>query len=377
VIGNYTAVTYFTTTRKGPELAVIVPTYNERGNVALLVERVRQVLANLDFEIIFVDDDSPDGTHTAVKDIAKDDMRVRCLRRVGRRGLAGACIEGVLASSAPYVAIMDGDLQHDETLLPKMLNALRGGTELAVGSRYVPGTEAGNGLNRVRQWGSDVATSLARRALGINLSDPMSGFFMVRREKVEAVAGSLSREGFKILLDLVASSKVPLKTVEIPFLFKTRNSGVSKLDSAVTVQFLGLLVSKLTGGMVPLRFLMFAFVGATGLIVHLAALHTLNARFELAFGWSQLAATMIAMTFNFIVNNSFTYRDKRLKGVSFVIGLLTFYIVCSFGTLANVSVANLIHDYDASIPLLAGLAGAIMSSVFNYAATNALTWRNV
>ncbi len=368
---------YLTTIWNGPLLAVIVPTYNERNNVAFLIDRLRETLVDTAFEVIFVDDNSPDGTHAAVKALAVQDIRVRCLRRVGRRGLAGACIEGILASSAPFVAVMDGDLQHDETLLPKMLAELQNGADLVVGSRNLGTSPSGDGLNAVRQWGSDVATQMAQRALGIKLSDPMSGFFMVRRDKVEAVASSLSREGFKILLDLVASSKQPLKTVEIPFVFRSRIAGASKLDSLVTLQFLGLLVSKLTGGLVPLRFLMFATVGATGLMVHLTALYVLNERSGLNFAWSQFAATMIAMTFNFVLNNSLTYRDKRLKGFSFFIGLLSFYALCSFGTLANVSVASLIHGYDASIPLIAGLAGALMSSVFNYAATNALTWRNV
>ena len=210
-------------------------------------------------------------------------------------------IEGILASSAPFVAVMDGDLQHDEALLPKMLAELQNGADLAIGSRNLVDASSGEGLNAVRQWGSDLATGMAKRILGIELSDPMSGFFMVRRDKVEAVASSLSREGFKILLDLVASSKEPLKTVEIPFVFRSRNSGDSKLDSLVTFQFLGLLVSKLTGGLLPLRFLMFALVGATGLIVHLTALYILNERSGLGFAWSQFAATMIAMTFNFVL----------------------------------------------------------------------------
>lgn len=360
-----------------PELTIVVPTYKERDNVGVLVEKIARVLTDVAWEVVFVDDNSPDGTHEVVKALSRKDGRVRCIRRVGRRGLSGACIEGILSSSAPFTAVMDADLQHDETILPKMLAALREGADLAVGSRYVEGGSSGSGLSSVRQWGSDTATKLARDMLGVSLSDPMSGFFMVRREKVEGIVGSLSKEGFKILLDIVASSPEKLKTVEVPFTFRERLAGESKLDSLVTAQYLGLLFSKLTRGLVPVRFLMFAAVGASGVAVHLASLYVLHEMMKLGFEWSQFAATMIAMTYNYIVNNSLTYRDKRLKGVSFWIGLLSFYLVCSFGTLANVSVASWIHGYDANMPLIAGFVGAMMSAVFNYAATKALTWRDV
>ncbi|MBL8574625.1 MAG: glycosyltransferase family 2 protein [Hyphomicrobiaceae bacterium] len=358
------------------ELTIVVPTYKERDNAPVLIQKLDAALVGIAWEVVFVDDDSPDGTARVVKDLARQDPRVRCIRRVGRRGLAGACIEGMLASAAPYVAVMDADLQHDETVLPRMLEALRGGSDLAVGSRYVEGGSSGAGFNSIRQWGSDTATSLARRMLGIELSDPMSGFFMLRRELIEDIVPNLSKEGFKILLDIVASSPEKLKTTEVAFNFRERHSGESKLDSLVTAQYLGLLVSKMTGGLLPIRFLMFALVGLSGIAVHLVALTLFHSGLNFGFEWAQLIATVIAMTYNFVVNNAFTYRDKRLKGMAFWIGLLTFYAVCSFGTLANVSVASWIHGYDPA-PLLAGFVGALMSAVFNYAASKALTWRDV
>ncbi len=359
------------------ELTVVVPAYNERANVEPLIAKLTAALEGIAWEVIYVDDDSPDGTAQAAKAIGERDPRVRCIRRVGRRGLAGACIEGILSSSAPYVAVMDADLQHDETVLPRMLEALRSGADIAVGSRYVEGGSSGEGLNAIRQWGSDLATNLARRGLGVALTDPMSGFFMVRRDVVEGIAENLSREGFKILLDIVATSRNNLSVVEVPFTFRERLEGESKLDSLVTAQYLGLLVSKATRGLIPIRFLMFALVGASGVAVHLAALYALFEVLALGFAWAQLGATMTAMTYNYVLNNAFTYRDKRLTGLSFWVGLLTFYLVCSFGTLANVSVATWIHGYNETIPLIAGFVGALMSAVFNYAATKALTWRDV
>ncbi len=358
-----------------PELSVVVPTFKERANVPELVRRLDVTLAGIAWEAIFVDDDSPDGTWEVAKEISRRDPRVRCIRRVGRRGLSGACIEGMLSSAAPTVAVMDADLQHDETLLPEMLAAIRDGAELVVGSRYVEGGSQGDGFSKVRAWGSETATGLARRFLDIDLSDPMSGFFMVRRAKVEAVAGELSREGFKILLDIVASSPQPLKTVELPFTFRERQAGESKLDSLVTAEYLGLLVSKLSGGMVPVRFLMFLAVGASGIVVHLAALKVALHMFTTSFAWGEFVASVVAMTWNFLLNNQLTYRDRRLTGLDFVWGLLTFYVVCSFGTIANIGVANSLFEMADTGPWVAGFAGAVMSAVFNYAVSATLTWR--
>ncbi len=358
-----------------PELSIVVPTYKESANVPELVRRLAATLGGIAWEVIFVDDDSPDGTWRVAKDISLGDPRVRCIRRVGRRGLAGACIEGILSSAAPTVAVMDADLQHDETLLPKMLEAVRGGAELVVGSRYVEGGSQGDGFSRLRAWGSETATALARRFLDIDLSDPMSGFFMIRRAKVEAVAGLLSRDGFKILLDIVASSPEPLKTVELPFTFRERLAGESKLDSLVTAEYLGLLFSKLSGGVVPVRFLMFLAVGASGIVIHLAALKVALHMVELSFAWSEFAASIVAMTWNFMLNNQLTYRDRRLTGLRWLWGLLTFYMVCSLGTVANMGVATGLFDVVDTGPWIAGFAGAVLSAVFNYTVSAVFTWR--
>ena len=358
-----------------PELSIVVPTYKESANVPRLVELLDAALTGLAWEVIFVDDDSPDGTSQVAKKIAARDPRVRCIRRVGRRGLAGACIEGMLSSAAPVVAVMDADLQHDETILPKMYAAIQEGADLAVGSRYVDGGSSNEGLSAIRQWGSETATSLARRFLNIELSDPMSGFFMIRRNRVEGIAEHLSSEGFKILLDIVASSPDRLKTAEIPFTFRERTAGESKLDTLVTAEYLGLLFSKLSGGLVPVRFLMFLAVGASGIVVHLAALKIALHALSTTFAWGEFYASVVAMTWNFVLNNQLTYRDRRLTGLSFVWGLLTFYVVCSVGTIANMGVATGLFEMVDTGPWVAGFAGAVMSAVFNYTVSATLTWR--
>jgi dolichol-phosphate mannosyltransferase len=361
-------------TASTPALSVIIPTFNEVRNVPILVARLGEALKAIEWEVIFVDDDSPDGTAEAVRQIARTNPRVRCIRRIGRRGLAGACIEGMLSSSARAVAIMDGDLQHDEKLLPAMLEKIEAGADLAIGSRFVEGGSSEQGFSRVRQRGSAAATLLAQRLFGVTLSDPMSGFFMIDRAAFETLAPKLSTRGFKILLDILASSRGALKVVELPFVFGARQHGESKLDNMVVLEYLGLLLAKLSGDRISIRFILFALVGATGLAVHLLALHQALA-FAVPFNWAQTIAAFTAMTWNFFLNNQLTYRDKRLKGFAMVIGLVTFYVVCSVGTVANVGVATWVYGAQ---PLwwLAGTAGAIMGVVFNYAASSALTWRD-
>lgn len=359
-------------------LSVVLPTYNERDNLPVLLDRLDAALAGIAWEAIIVDDNSPDGTADVARAIAARDPRVRVIRRVGRRGLSGACVEGMLASSADYVAVMDADLQHDESLLPKMLAALsNGAADLAVASRHVEGGDVGTGLSAVRASGSGLANRLARVLLKVTLSDPMSGFFMIRRTEVERLAPGLSSQGFKILLDIVATARGSLRIVELPFVFRERLHGESKLDTLVALDFLGLVLSKLVGDLVSIRFLMFMLVGASGVVVHMAALFALMEAGGLSFQVAQTAATFVAMTTNFWLNNRLTYRDRRLRGLAALRGLLTFYVVCSVGVVANVGVASLVYQEDAGRILvgLAGLAGAVMGAVWNYAASSVLTWR--
>jgi dolichol-phosphate mannosyltransferase len=357
-----------------PQLSVIVPTFNERDNVTTLFRRLEAALTGVTFEVIFVDDNSPDGTWNVVRNLAAEDSRVRCIRRIGRRGLSGACIEGILASSAPCAAVIDADLQHDEIQLPKMLALLQAGkADLVVGSRYVEGGSA-DSFNKQRAGASALATEVARRVLGVKVADPMSGFFMIRRDRFEQLAPQLSTQGFKILLDIVATARGNLRTIEIPYSFGSRLHGESKLDSMVALDFLGLVLAKLTHDVVSLRFLLFAMVGSIGVIVHFAGLYTALAAFDLPFAKAQACGALAAMTSNFILNNFLTYRDQRLKGFAILRGLLLFYLVCSVGLLANVGVAFSVYDQEP-IWWLAGAAGALMGVVWNYAMSGLFVWR--
>ena len=356
------------------ELSIIVPSFNERDNVVALHRRLEATLAGVAWEVLFVDDNSPDGTWDVVRDLAQRDSRVRCIRRIGRRGLSGACIEGILASSAPYAAVMDADLQHDETQLPKMLSLLRSQeADLVVGSRYIEGYKS-EGFDKQRAGASALATEVARKILRVEVADPMSGFFMIRRDRFEQLAPQLSEHGFKILLDIVATARGTLRAVEIPYTFGARQHGESKLDSMVALDFLGLVLAKLTNDAVSLRFLLFATVGSIGLVVHLVTLFIALRLFKAPFAEAQASGAIVAMTSNFILNNFLTYRDQRLKGFAILRGLIAFYVVCSVGLLANVGVAFSVYDQQP-IWWLAGAAGALMGVVWNYAMSGLFVWR--
>ncbi len=356
------------------ELSVVLPTFKERGNVAELVRRLDAALAGISWEAIFVDDNSPDGTAELAKEIAGRDPRVRCIRRVGRRGLAGACIEGILSSSAPYVAVMDADLQHDEHVLAGMLETLRSGkVDLVAASRYIEGGSA-ESFDKSRGALSGLATTLTRKILEVPLSDPMSGFFMLRRDRFDPIAAHLSPAGFKILLDIVATAGPSLRVAEQSYVFGTREQGESKFNIQVGVEFLGLLLAKLTGDLVDPRFIFFALVGTVGLAVHLAALKITLLALPPSFTIAQSVATFIAMTSNFLLNNELTYRDRRLKGLSMLRGFIAFCLFGSVGALTNVGLASWLYTQEP-VWWVAGAAGALMGALWNFAMSSLFVWR--
>jgi dolichol-phosphate mannosyltransferase len=349
----------------GPQLTVVVPTRNEHDNVRPVYHALCRVLQGIDWEVIFVDDDSKDGTPEAVCRLANSDGRVRCIQRIDRRGLASAC-----------VAVMDADLQHDEQLLPRMLETLitEPHVDAVVGSRYVEHGSVGT-FSRQRAFLSGLATRIGRSVLQVPIADPMSGFFMVRREAFQGAMRRLSSIGFKVLLDILASSPRPLHVKEIPYNFRKRHAGESKFDALIGWEYIMLLADKVIGHIIPIRFFVFALVGGLGLVVHLAALWFCLNRMQLTFELSQAIATGIAIFGNFTLNNWLTYHDRRLTGWRFLRGLSSFALVCSFGAMANVGIATLLFSREHSVWWLAGLTGATMSVVWNYAVTSTFTWR--
>lgn len=355
------------------ELAIIIPVLNERDNVAPLVAALDHVLGGIDWEAIFVDDDSTDGTREAVAKVAATDRRVRLLHRIDRRGLSSAFIEGANASLAPFIAAMDGDLQHDERILPRMLQALRDGAEIAIGSRYVEGGGVGDWDAR-RAGLSSLATRLSQALLKVTVADPMSGFFMIRRETYDRAMRRLSAMGFKILLDLIASLPTPPRIVEVPYTFRARVAGDSKMNASVMLDYALLLLDKMLRQTVPVRFVLFAIVGLVGLAAHLAVLR-LGLDAGLGFTPAQAVATAFAIYGNFELNNVFTFGDLRLRGRRRLHGLVIFAAVCSVGALGNLGVADFLVGTSHEAWWVGGMAGAVMSLVWNYAVGATFTWR--
>lgn len=355
------------------DLAVVIPTLNERDNVPVLLARLDLALKDVSWEAIVVDDDSADGTAEVVHELAARYPNVRCLQRIGRRGLASACIEGMLATSADHLAVMDADLQHDPALLPRMLEIARStGVDVVIGSRFLPGSRRTR-FPGPRERRSMLGNRLANLMLEAKLSDPLSGFFVLRRPFFDRVAHSLSGQGFKILLDILLTARGPIRCEEIPLDFGARRSGVSKLDTAIYLDFLFLLADKLFGDYVPVRFVIFALVGLSGVAVHLFFLSVLFNLSGVAFYWSQAGATLAAMTSNFYLNNMVTYRDRRLSGLALLSGLLSFYVACAIGAFANVQVADFLHEHQMPWAI-AGLLGAVIGAVWNYGVTSIFTW---
>jgi len=358
----------------GPvELSVIVPTYNERGNVAPLVTRLEATLAGVAWEAVFVDDDSPDGTAREIKTIAARDPRVRCLRRVNRRGLAGACIEGILGSSAPYVAVIDADLQHDETLLPRMLDSLKSGrSDLVVATRFGAGGSA-QAMSPTRESGSRLARRLAWMLGGVALSDPMSGFFAIRRDRFEPLAASLSPDGFKILLDIVMRARGTLRVAEEPYSFGPRVYGKSKLDARVVLEYLGLLLSRASRDAVTPRFLSHALVGVVGLVVQLVAMRV-GLALGLAFIQAYALGAVVALGASFVVTNLLlTHSDRRLRGFLVIPGLLVFGVTSAFGLVAGIGMAAWLYTL-RPVWWLAGAVGSVVGTVCSHATSPRLSW---
>src|SRR6202522_2226058 len=356
------------------ELSVVIPTYKERQNVAPLVASLEAALQGINWEVIFVDDHSPDHTADGVRALALTNPRVRILERIGRRGLSSACIEGMMASPAPYLAVMDADMQHDETVLPEMFRFLHSRKlDVVVGSRRTAGGSMGEfAKKRVRL--SDLGSRVSKLVCHCDVTDPMSGFFVVNSRFFRASVPHLTGAGFKLLVDILASSPTRPRVAEVPYRFRNRLAGQSKLDLNVELEYFFLIVDKIVGRYLPTRFVLFILLGSLGLLVHLSILGIFHFFTTAAFSTAQAPATLSAMMFNFFLNNLVTFRDRRLKGIALLRGIVVFYAACSMGVLINLSFAHRL--FSVGLPwYLAGLSGVAISSFWNYGVNTIVTWR--
>ena len=340
------------------------------------MDRLHHSLASIHWEVIFVDDNSQDGTPELIESISQTDFRVRLIRRLNRRGLSSAVIEGMMATAAPYVAVMDADLQHDETLLPKMFDLLtKEQWDVVVASRVIDGGSS-SGLSPLRSKISDFCSQLARRVFHTNVKDMMSGFFMLNKTVILEVAPRLSGIGFKVLADILASSTRPLKVIEIPYHFRERLSGISKLDLRVASDYLLLLIDKKVGRWIPARLISYVAVGSIGAILHFSVLWMFYRIFLVKFIIAQSIASAIAITNNFALNNVFTYSDLRLKGKKWLLGWISFALVSLIGAIGNVGVSNFLFN-NAIDWKLSAIVGILIGVIWNFSMTRAYTWRAV
>jgi dolichol-phosphate mannosyltransferase len=374
ILSNNKIILMTKTSKLPPELSIIIPPYNESQNIQILVDVLTSTLEGINWEVVFVDDNSPDMTSSIVKDIAISNHRVRGIQRLNRRGLSSAVIEGILSTSSPFICVMDADLQHDEKIIPEMLKKLKEDASLVIGSRYIENASTGT-LPEHRVKISRAATILGNKILDHELSDPMSGFFMLRRELFEAVKLNLSGKGFKILLDIVASTDRTVKIMELPYHMKKREHGDSKLSFIVVWEFFTLLANKLVGKYIPLQFIMFITVGLSGVLVHLSVLYLSHKILSLDFILAQSISIIVAMTTNYMLNNHLTFNDRKHSGKKLATGLISFYITCSLGALINLAVSTTSFEHGMSW-WIAGILGAAVGAVWNFAISSTFTWKS-
>jgi len=360
-----------------PLVSIVTPAYCEAENLPRLHEEIALALAGeqLDWELIIVDDGSVDATWERVVALRQVDDRVHGVRLSRNFGHQYALLAGLVHARGDAVISMDADLQHDETVLRRMYETLsaRPEIDLVVGSRFVDGASVG-ALSPRRARLSRIGNALSSAVLRAEVSDPLSGFFVLRREVLDEVAHALSGQGFKILLDILSSTGRRLAVIELPLEFRERHSGQSKLDLLVALEFAMLLADKTLGRIVPIRFVLFVLVGLFGVVVHLAFLAAALKSGGLPFYWAQALATWSAMTVNFYLNNKLTYRDRQLRGSAFAKGLLSFWLACAIGAIINLRIAELLYEQGALWPI-AGTLGAVVGSVWNYGITSTFTWR--
>ncbi len=368
----------FVSLQPAVELAVVIPTFEERDNILLVLRRLAEALESVRYEVIFVDDDSPDGTAAHIRTIARTDSKVRVIQRINRRGLASACVEGLLSTAAPYLAVMDADLQHDERVLLPMLRKLQTeNLDMVVGSRHAKGGSAGERPARRR-----ALSALGRRCSSIicrfdgkyPMSDPLSGFFVMRREFFLEIVHRVSGIGSKIVPDLLASAIRPPKVRDMPYCARQRVYGAGKLDVLAGVEYFQLLVDKLIGNVIPPSFVLFVLVGGAGVAIYLGLFTLALLKVRTSFDVAQLSAAAAAMTTNFFLNNAVTFRGARLKGRRMARGLVSFYAACGIGLWINLKMAHAAGALGAEW-FTAGLLGLATGSVWNYGVTKMFIWR--
>jgi dolichol-phosphate mannosyltransferase len=360
--------------------SLVLPTFNEVENLPELLPKLKKVLEYIPHEIIIVDDNSPDETWQIAHTLSETLDGVHVIRRIGRRGLSSAVVEGFLAAKGDVLAVMDADGQHDLSLLPKLFHTVQSGVNIAIGSRYIEGGSVGEWDER-RYALSRLATRLAIGLCSVPVKDPMSGFFAIDRETFEDTLPRLNPKGFKILLDFLVHVKKGTTAKELPFRFGERMYGESKLSKRVQIEFLEYLYDVIFGKYIPLTFVQYCIVGAMGVFVHVSMYLLLSSLLKEAgalslygFSIAVIGAIETAIIFNFLLNNVWTFAHARLHGVAAFCGFLTFNAACALGALANYATAAFLFSH-GSAELVSVIIGAFVGVFWNYTINRLMTWR--
>ena len=362
-------------------LSLILPTFNESENLPELLPKIRSALSDVPHEIIVVDDDSPDHTWKVAQELSQQLGDVHVIRRIGRRGLSSAVIEGFLAAKGDVLMVMDADGQHDTGLLHQLHDAVTKHGGIAIGSRYVSGGSVGEWDER-RYMLSRIATKMALSLCAVKAKDPMSGFFAIDRKAFEEVLPRLNPKGFKILLDLLVHVPKSTPVTELPFTFATRQHGESKLSRRVQLEFLEYLYDVSLGNWIPLTFVKYCIVGGLGVGIHLTAYILLSAFFArglpltlMGFSLALLGAIETAIIFNFWLNNLWTFAQAKLQGIAMVQGFLKYNLACVFGALANYAVSTYLYSHGLG-EIVSVIVGACAGIVWNYTMSRMFAWKN-
>lgn len=375
--------------RLDPTISVIVPTYNEAENIPLLIPRLRSALVDFDYEVIIVDDDSPDLTWKVAGDLVADESRFSVVRRTTEKGLSAAVLTGMNVAQGSVFVVMDGDLQHDPAAIPALVSkVLDDGAEIAVASRAVEGGSYGEFSPR-RRLISWIGAQMAHVLLQAPVTDPMSGFFALRRQRYEEVVHQVNPRGFKILLEFLARGRRP-NVAEIGYRFGSRVHGTTKLTGSVVVAYLLALIELSVGRFVSATFTAYCLVGTTGLAIRVITEQTLVGGLPAAListRWAVLVAVELSVVANYALNNVFTFTTRRHRGRRQVRGLVMFHVVSLYGLFVHAGANALLRDdtaeagswdlaelwaTDVSMPFVVGM---IMALVGNYHLNATVTWR--
>jgi dolichol-phosphate mannosyltransferase len=357
-----------------PRLSIIIPTYNERDNLPALLDRIQKAMQGISYEVIVVDDNSPDGTWQVAEEASGRSSAVVLVRRPGKMGLASAFIDGLRRSRGELVGLMDADLQHPPELIPELVKAIDGGADIAVASRFVKGGGVGSWSARRRlvSWGARLLATLALPKTS-GVKDTMSGFFVARGEVVSGM--ELSSRSFKVLLEMLAKGKYG-KVVEVPYVFEPRRKGHSKLGTGEMWNYLTHVFRLFVETKSYRTFVKFCLVGLSGVVVNEAIFWVLSVRLGAFYLLSGALSAESAIVNNFIWNDSWTFREKagdRSAG-AMLSRFLRFNVNMAGGVLIGLFVLYVLTTFLGMNSLISNLISIVISMLWNYAASTKFVW---